>query len=126
MRISKTQLETLNEELETLDAQARELEQTIARNVADDARGVDDGRVNAIARRRGTIWSMLSMATIMSFGEVLRRASSQWNLHIEGVLTAGAIESSTMGELFGQDFRADQEMKWYVRVNRFLKNRSVR
>jgi type I restriction enzyme M protein len=30
----KTQLETLNEELEGLNAQARELEQTIARNVA--------------------------------------------------------------------------------------------
>ena len=31
----KTQLETLNEELETLNAQARELEQAIARNVRD-------------------------------------------------------------------------------------------
>jgi type I restriction enzyme M protein len=30
----KAQLETLNEELETLNAQARELEQTIAANVA--------------------------------------------------------------------------------------------
>lgn len=30
----KTQLETLNEELETLNAQARELEQTIASNIA--------------------------------------------------------------------------------------------
>ena len=31
----KLQLETLNEELETLNAQARDLEQTIARNVAE-------------------------------------------------------------------------------------------
>ena len=31
----KEQLEALNEELETLNAQARELEQTIARNVAE-------------------------------------------------------------------------------------------
>ncbi len=31
----KVQLETLNEELETLNAQARELEETIARNVAE-------------------------------------------------------------------------------------------
>ena len=31
----KTQLETLNEEFEVLNAQASELEQTIARNVAD-------------------------------------------------------------------------------------------
>src|SRR5262249_52945565 len=31
----KAQLETLNEELETLNAQARDLEQTIARNVAE-------------------------------------------------------------------------------------------
>ena len=31
----KVQLETLNEELETLTAQARDLEETIARNVAD-------------------------------------------------------------------------------------------
>jgi type I restriction enzyme M protein len=31
----KEQLEALNEELETLNAQARDLEQTIARNVAE-------------------------------------------------------------------------------------------
>ena len=31
----KQQLQTLNEELETLNAQARELEQTIARNIAE-------------------------------------------------------------------------------------------
>jgi type I restriction enzyme M protein len=31
----KAQLEALNEELETLNAQARELEQTIAANVAE-------------------------------------------------------------------------------------------
>ena len=31
----KGQLETLNEELETLNAQARDLEQTIATNVAE-------------------------------------------------------------------------------------------
>jgi len=31
----KQQLVTLNEELETLNAQARELEQTVARNVAE-------------------------------------------------------------------------------------------
>ena len=31
----KEQLETLNEELEILNAEARELEQTIARNVAE-------------------------------------------------------------------------------------------
>ena len=31
----KTQLETLNEELEALNVQARELEQTIACNVSD-------------------------------------------------------------------------------------------
>src|SRR5262245_48094271 len=31
----KEQLETLNEELEAMNAQARELEQTIARNVAE-------------------------------------------------------------------------------------------
>ena len=35
----KEQLEALNEELETLNAQARELEQTIARNVADILEG---------------------------------------------------------------------------------------
>ena len=31
----KTQLETLNEELETLNTQARDLESTIAKNVAE-------------------------------------------------------------------------------------------
>jgi type I restriction enzyme M protein len=35
----KVQLEALNEELETLNAQARELEATIARNVAEILEG---------------------------------------------------------------------------------------
>ena len=41
----KAQLETLNEELETLNAQSRDLEQTIARNVAEILEGDDIERI---------------------------------------------------------------------------------